>query len=164
MSFQWLCTRWFLPQICLFVVNISGDAFGIPGHPVRLQCGGTIVKERREELVWRRSRTNPTPLLARGVYVDGNLKNASYFKELAGGRAKLSSDGSLTIHSYEDEDKGWYRCESRYRHVWTELYTFSMYIVLFYIRSMIVDTIKRTQVVIHGWRGRANWRVVSLGY
>ena len=129
MSFPGPRTRQFSCQICLlwcwYLYSISGKAFEVPGWPVRLRCGDTIVNGR-EELEWR--STHPEHrLLAWGAYVDGVLTNVSYYDRLANGRAELSSDGSLTIHSYEDGEHGRYICHSEYREAVTYLYTFSMY-------------------------------------
>ena len=46
-----------------------------------------------------------------------------------GGRADLSSDGSLTIHSYEERDAGNYECESEYGRFLSDLTTFGTYIL-----------------------------------
>ena len=107
-----------------FVLHfISGIIYGFPGHSVRLECGDAITT-RREELEW--SSDDPDLLLARGVYMDGFLTDASYLNRLADGRAELSMDGSLIIHSYKDGDYGDYTCGSESRHGRTEINTFSM--------------------------------------
>ena len=104
--------------------NISGDVYEIPGRSVRLDCANAIVYGC-EELQWRYGY-HKNLLVAKGVYVDGNLTDATYYSSLAGGRAELAPDGSLIIHSYEDRDAGVYLCYSEYRSALSNLMTFGM--------------------------------------
>ena len=91
----------------------------------------------REELEWG-GHIGPGKYLrlASGVYVDGILINASYGHSLGDGRAELSQDGSLIIHSYEDRDRngdgtfhGGYYCRSEFRKAKISLNRFRMYIL-----------------------------------
>ena len=121
-------------QICLLqcysLYSISGFAFGIPGRPVRLVCE-TTIGNGRDLLKWMQVDHPHSRERARGDYVDGDPKHPTYFDMQMHERAELSQDGSLTIHSYEDEDAGWYYCYSQSQQVgyYLSLITFSKYIV-----------------------------------
>ena len=107
--------------------SILAYAFGIPGRPVILQCGKSILKgpEPLDWSVYNKDRL----LLARGFFVNSTLANASYYDRLGEGRAELSPNASLTIHSYENRDGGDYYCSSRSRYVTATLRPFRMYIL-----------------------------------
>ena len=105
-------------------ISITGDVYGFIGLPVRLACADTTVNGR-EELAWIYD-SHRNLRVAKGIYVNGNLADAVYYKPLAGGRAELARDGSLIIHSYEDRDAGEYWCISEYRSASSHLTTIGM--------------------------------------
>ena len=94
---------------------------------MRLECGDAKLNGR-EELQWKGSLEVTNQLLAKGIYVNGVLTEASYYNKLADGRAELNQDGSLTIYNYEDWHTGMYHCKSEYRWAITDLATFCKYI------------------------------------
>ena len=65
-------------------------------------------------------------VMAAGYYVHGVLVNDYNDNRLADGRAELTLNGSLLIHSYEKEDEGSYICYSEYRRARFDLNTFGM--------------------------------------
>ena len=118
-----------IKYVCFMSITYSilAYAFGIPGRPVILQCGKSILKgpEPLDWSVYNKDRL----LLARGFFVNSTLANASYYDRLGEGRAELSPNASLTIHSYENRDDGDYYCSSRSRYVTATLRPFRMYIL-----------------------------------
>ena len=107
----------------IFPSPLSDDVYGFPGHPVNLVCNNATVNGI-EGLEWRYD-CHKNSLVAKGVYMDGKLRNAAYYSQLVGGRAKLSPDGSLSINRYEDKDNGAYVCDNGYRTTLYYLTTFS---------------------------------------
>ena len=58
--------------------------------------------------------------------MNGTQTNASFSDKKMDGRADLTPDGSLIIHSYEDEDGGIYECETKYHRAWYDIATLGM--------------------------------------
>ena len=108
-------------------ISITGDVYGFPERPVRLGWFEDTTVNGREELEWRHD-SHVNLLVAKGIYINGDLTDAVYFSSLADGRAELTSGGALIIHSYEESDAGEYWCVSEHRTAVSDLITFGMWI------------------------------------
>ena len=110
-----------------YVYFILGVIFGCPGHPVELAWVDATM-DGVVALLHMSLSGAPTPLVQE-FYVDGVLTDALYKSKLADGQAEFYPNGSLTIHSYDDGDSGWYMYYSNHTAVEHRLITFSMYIL-----------------------------------